>query len=284
MYTSGALDSLVRTLLARHSNEIGPLPRVVSVPYEPDIIVNNNDNNSPLDYMTHIRHINFGRWITSSFEHLKIEFPSPVLQNYIPQEDFQNTYCLHRICRPINAYSAPEHATPTSITQKSFLKTLTIPVSDFKRYLNVIDRLRDLEYALFILDELFVYPVGVLSANNVNDPSGTEEILRMTKAREEAAMQDLVTFIKKHNQRFKNQIKTASCPVSTMWTTALRVCPQTVQFEIRRLLPMLRTPLSIHRLNLARVVAHASSPTLRMYGRLAFHMTQDLFMNTFATT
>ncbi|KAG9069530.1 hypothetical protein KI688_010433 [Linnemannia hyalina] len=108
------------------------------------------------------------------------------------------------------------------------LQTLTIPVSDIKRYIGVIDQLLELENVLFILDELFVYdPSDIPTYNNDDAPTEVEEVLRTTKAREEAVMQ--------------------------AW-----VCPETVQFELLKMLRMLRAPTPIDKLNWVQFVSHVS--------------------------
>ncbi|KAF9140793.1 hypothetical protein BGX30_005960 [Mortierella sp. GBA39] len=164
------------------------------------------------------------------------------------------------------------------------LQTLTIPVSDIKRYIGVIDRLLELENVLFILDELFVYdPRDIPTYNNDDVPAEVEEVLRTTKAREEAAMQGMVLFVEEHNRQFNNQLRTVVCPVSHIWTGAAWVSPETVQFELLKMLRMLRAPTSIDKLNWVQFVSHVSLTDLK-FRRSPSLTIQDSHMTSSATT
>ncbi|KAF9142523.1 hypothetical protein BG015_000792 [Linnemannia schmuckeri] len=288
MYTSGSIDSFVRMLLARHSSDIGPLPKGISVPYEFDILT--ISNNSSLDYTAHIHHLR--QWTIASLAHLKWEHPNPALQSYVLQEDLQRTYCFNPFYRPINrdfvrvqattSYFRMAHSREVNwILMSPILKqlqTLTVPVLDTRRYISVIDRLRDLENVLFVLDELFVYGPANSPSNNGYSQTDVEEILRTTKAREEATMQDLFLFVKEHNRRFNNQLRTVECPESYMWTGIIQMCPETVQFELLKTLQMFRSPLSINHVNQINLSPMWRRSILWTFGRSALLIIQDSCM------
>ncbi|KAF9092520.1 hypothetical protein BGX29_010420, partial [Mortierella sp. GBA35] len=204
-----SVDPLVGVLLDRCRTEVAEFPEVLSVAYELDTDSKTTQIAGSLDYMSHIRHLTLGQWAIAQSS----IWPSPNLAStistsklpaYIQGQDFQNTYCANRL---LSLYANQLDPFSTSSTLLSLqlrtalvkevnwalaspildqLQSLTIPVSDIKRYLDVVDRLKDLEHVHFCLDEMLDY-----SSPFVFNDSARMEVLETTKVLKDEAMQDL---------------------------------------------------------------------------------------------
>ncbi|KAF9127628.1 hypothetical protein BGW39_005753 [Mortierella sp. 14UC] len=137
------------------------------------------------------------------------------------------------------------------------LKSLTIFVSDIKRYLGAVDRLRRLRHVDFSLGELLDY-----NPRDIDNSPTSMDIMATNKARKEEAMQDMIRFVKEHRQHFKSQLKTARCLDSFTWPGAVQTCSDAVHMEMFQYLPALSLPTTINFTNLMQFIAQLSTTNL----------------------
>ncbi|KAF9547638.1 hypothetical protein EC957_007995 [Mortierella hygrophila] len=194
----GSIDGLARMLLGRCV--LGSVPKVVAVVFpELAAVAVSQDtntlvspNNNPLDYMTHIRHLNLCIPIAYTWQHEVLHTAPPATLDYIQQEKFRRT-CgaedmllsyrrrLEMVGDPLPLYhqffrvqlmrevnwmlvSCPCMVGSTGVVDDGDwvllgeqLKSLVIPVSDVERYLEVVCQFKSLEHVRFCLDEMLEY-------------------------------------------------------------------------------------------------------------------------------
>ncbi|KAG0200846.1 hypothetical protein BGX33_010740 [Mortierella sp. NVP41] len=251
------------------------LPKVLSVAY--DLEVDTKTPVGPLDYTPHIRHLSLGHWTTTAYYkgNWPTKTPTPRTLEYIQEDAFHQTCHLDRLW-PEYAQKIDADSDKAALLHQHFrvallreanwalacpileqLRSLTIPVTDIKRYLDDVDRLKDLEHVQFCLDEVFEY-----RTENVGNDPATAELMEATKLRKDEAMQDLVRFVKEHARLFRGRLKTAVCPDSNMWPYAEQFCPEEIQLQFLQALLALHKPNFLNNTHWMQFVAHLSSTGL----------------------
>lgn len=162
------------------------------------------------------------------------------------------------------------------------LQSLAIPVSDLGRYVESVEKFESLEHVQFCLDEILSYTQEDVEEglgddqmeNNYYQAQGipdevddTARLLQRTTARKKVAMQSLVKFVEEHGRLFPGQLKTVTCPESSIWepqpwTPLPQECPTEILFRILELLPALRSPCILDSENWMQFLAHPTGTYL----------------------
>lgn len=179
---------------------------------------------SPLEYATHIRHINLENWafLDKSLSFLSTTLP-PDLQEYIRKPEFAALCPWDQFLSEYERYHSQQdirrrvfrvllHREVTWILANPILEqlqTLVTPVSDINRYLGVVDRLRRLECVRCLLDEIY-------DCRPAEAPRATEEWSAKAQERKNKSMGSLAQFVEDHTQLFKGKLKIATCQSSSI--------------------------------------------------------------------
>ncbi|KAG9070307.1 hypothetical protein KI688_009644 [Linnemannia hyalina] len=195
----GTVDALARMLLARRG-VLGSVPEVVAVVFpelaavavSQDTNTLASPNSNPLDYLTHIRHLNLCIPIAYTWQHEVLHTAPPATLEYIQKEEFRHTCgaedmllsCRRRL-KMVDDPSPLYHEffrvqlmrevnwmlvnSPCVVGRSEVeddgdrvllgqqLKSLVIPVSDVERYLDAVCQFKSLEHVGFCLDEMLDY-------------------------------------------------------------------------------------------------------------------------------
>ncbi|KAF9081589.1 hypothetical protein BGX23_000706 [Mortierella sp. AD031] len=265
-WDSSSGQQLARMLLSRVTTT--ELPKAVSIYFG---LVTDGFQPSPLDYTPHIRHLNLERKTLGPEVFAYYQDPLPeVLESVKGDEEFQRAchtdrllpsyvgsfgdeknylYCQLRVM--VNREAHWAIANP--ILEQ--LQSLTIPLSDIKRYLGAVDRFESLERLRFCLNEVFDYQPQEA------DSASTEFKMTMKKHKDET-MRSVVRFVQEHARIFKSRLKSITCPNGHFWPRIQQTCPEEVQFEFLRVLPALYRPTHLNESNWLQFVAHSLSTDL----------------------
>ncbi|KAF9100088.1 hypothetical protein BGX23_006052 [Mortierella sp. AD031] len=281
-----SIDSLVcMLLLARHCVETTELPKVVSVAYNLDAHNPKTLTSSPLDYLSHIQHLNL-----LAPEVYYSEMPGPIdpkISAYVREEGFQQSCNLYRFIPGcfqdedekmllllqqfrVDLLREANWAIAEPILEE--LQTLIIPVSDIKRYLGVVDRFTSLEHVRFCLDDIFDFDY---TPDDIDEAESEEIVHAATQARKDEAMQGLVQFVKEHHQLFGSRLKTVVCPDSEIWAWAHQKFPEEIQVDISRILPPMHRPTLLNDVNWKQFVAHISATDLGYVQKISIDLASE---------
>ncbi|KAG0258056.1 hypothetical protein BGZ95_005067, partial [Linnemannia exigua] len=133
------------------------------------------------------------------------------------------------------------------------LESLTAPLSDIHRYIQVIARLGRLETLVFILDEVLVYE------------SYGGKYCAASKKRQDEAMLALIHFVEEHTRLFKGVLKTVNCSERVVFPPIHQGWPSDVRKHIYRLLPPMYQPNILAMDNWMRLMIH---PTRTDFGHV----------------
>jgi hypothetical protein len=134
------------------------------------------------------------------------------------------------------------------------LESLTIPLSDIDRYLEVIDRLGRLERIEVTIDE--VYEHGNLLV---------DEATRLCK---EKAMRTLVRFVENHGRLFAGRLRAVNISDNYMWNKVYCTRIEDVQLQIDRQLPPMSPPAFLNKSNWTRLMTHPLTTNLKYVERI----------------
>ncbi|KAF9102741.1 hypothetical protein BGX29_004220 [Mortierella sp. GBA35] len=265
-WDSSSGQQLARMLLSRVTTT--EFPKAVSIYFGLDT---DGFQPSPLDYTPHIHHLNLERKTLGPEVFAYYQDPLPeVLESVKGDEEFQRAchtdrllpsyvgsfgdeksylYCQLRVM--VNREAHWAIANP--ILEQ--LQSLTIPLSDIKRYLGAVDRFESLERLRFCLNEVFDYQPQEA------DSASTEFKMTMKKHKDET-MRSVVRFVQEHARIFKSRLKSITCPNGHFWPRIQQTCPEEVQFEFLRVLPALYRPTHLNESNWLQFVAHSLSTDL----------------------
>ncbi|KAF9138501.1 hypothetical protein BG015_002353 [Linnemannia schmuckeri] len=129
------------------------------------------------------------------------------------------------------------------------LESLTIPLSDIDRYLQVVDRLSRLDRVNVSVDEVY--------------ESGDLEMDESTQLCKDKAMQTLLQFIEDHVWHFPGRLQTVNINDSPMWPRSYNTNLKDVQLQIYRRLPPMPPPAVLSKHNWARLMTHPLTTNLR---------------------
>ncbi|KAG0372748.1 hypothetical protein BGX24_012635 [Mortierella sp. AD032] len=130
------------------------------------------------------------------------------------------------------------------------LESLTIPLADIKRYMDVIDRLERLEHVRFNLDGSF--------AQRYQDTDGHYA----TYDHAIRSAQSMVPFIMEHNRLFKGRLQFVSVCDTGKWFKMSTMCPKRILWQVSRAAPPLHEPKHLCPTNWMQFAAHALSTDL----------------------
>ncbi|KAG0271193.1 hypothetical protein BGZ95_001045, partial [Linnemannia exigua] len=222
-------------------------------------------SSSPLDYRTHIRHINLEPGfvgVTFPLLHERI-FHDSIL-GYIASKDFDDFYQAQPLStiygKPGLNESSVLYCYYTYILQHEVMWSLALPILEqlqsftiqhtysLKHFMRMIDRFRSLEEVRFLFMDFLEYIFL--------DPDWDT----MT-SRGEAAAWEMVGFVREHARLFRGCLKTVHCfSASHRWNDYGFV--EDVKQEIYRILPPLSTPTHLGKGNWAQIMAHPDSTDL----------------------
>ncbi|KAG0210516.1 hypothetical protein BGX33_004833 [Mortierella sp. NVP41] len=260
---------------------------------------------SSFDYLAHVRHLQIeypainldSIWSEDDpppvaisdylqgqeFERLcRLDGLSPAFVKYIGAE--QDEHYLHQYLQLI-LYRESIWSVASPILEK--LQSLTIPISDLQRYLDVVDRLERLESVCFrFSNSLFEFgrtnygdvyseEAQEMVESEEESEDGSEEqrtvlIGRMvedgseeqTKVRIGEKLRGMVRFIEAHKQLFKGTLKTATWLFDGDIHWESDIYPQELLLDMYRALPPVQAPRFLSEENLLHVVAHPGSTDL----------------------
>lgn len=129
------------------------------------------------------------------------------------------------------------------------LESLTIPLSEIDRYLQVVNRLGRLECVALTIDEVY--------------ESGNMEMDDLTGPCKDKAMRTLVQFVEHHVRLFPGRLRTVNIYDSLMWPRSHGTNFKDVESQIYRRLPPMPPPRALNRHNWTRLMYHPLTTNLR---------------------
>ncbi|KAF9135926.1 hypothetical protein BGX30_011393 [Mortierella sp. GBA39] len=223
--------------------------------------------------MAHIRHLDLGHWseIIPVLNYFSTQRGSIV--DYLETPGFQSVTDLECLLPSYIRRNIPDHyglqaafhvvlfrelnwTLANPILEQ--LQSMTIPVSDIKRYLGIIDRLCDLKQVWFHLDVIFEYYAGDIDLDGPED----QEIWKETEVRKGEVTQDMIQFVRTHTQLFPGRLKSILCPDAGVWPSRRQTCPAVTMTQLVQALPALHNPLVINESNWTHFMASLSSTDL----------------------
>lgn len=226
---------------------------------------NNNSYYSALDYLAHIRHLDMRPRYAEVDCHQGHKFDTSLThaqEEYIKSDEFNKLYnarpfapafsnnwrsnsrSLHFYYHTILHHEVPWCLGFFILEQ---LHSLTIHrVYNIKHYIDVIDRLKNLEKVHFLLREIH--------EDEFND-GGRDDVDDVTEQLERTIQQDVVQFVQDHARLFPGRLKTVICfETDSHWSDQAFV--NGLQAEIYRIIPPLVGPTHLGKDNWARFRAN----------------------------
>ncbi|KAF9147347.1 hypothetical protein BG015_011036, partial [Linnemannia schmuckeri] len=275
--SSYSISHLIRLLLIISGQLSSPhLHKAVSVAYglesDSDLIPPAHSP-SPLNYMVHLRYLDLGRWSEAIPLFAYFSSPPDHILDYLNTPEFHSIAGLDRLLPSYIRRNLPDqYGVQAAFRVVLFrelswtlayplfkqLQSLTIPVSDIKRYLEIIDQLCNLEQVWFHLDVIFEYYVGDIGLDDPED----QEIWKVAGARKEEIKQDMIQFVGSHAELFHGRLKSVLCPDAEAWPSMRQSCPAETLAQLVQALPALHNPTVINESNWMHFVASLSSTNL----------------------
>jgi hypothetical protein len=275
--SSYSLTRLLRLLLVSNGQISSPhLHKAVSVAHgresDSDLIPPAH-RQSPLNYIIHLRRLDLGRWSDVIPICAYFSTPPDNVVDYLKTPEFQSIAGLEHLLPSYIRRNIPDQyglqaafrivlfrevnwALASPILEQ--LQSLTIPVSDIRRYLGIIDRLGDLEQVWFHLDVIFEYYTGDI---DLDDPE-SQDIWTATRVRKEEITQDMIQFVRTHAQHFPGRLKSVICPEAGAWPSMRQTCPAETLVQLVEALPALHKPTVISESNWMHFMACIASTDL----------------------
>ncbi|KAK3842420.1 MAG: hypothetical protein J3R72DRAFT_443003 [Linnemannia gamsii] len=210
-------------------------------------------NLSQLGHLSHVRHFNLQPFAFVEYENYKRKKRSAAEQEYIQQPEFSNVFLMGRretICHwrarsdvLVEFYTAILHREATWSLAGPILEqleSLTLPLSDIRRYLQVIDRLGRLKRVHILLDW--------------NLSCGCCGGTRKQRKDQDQAMQQLIQFVQDHGRLFPGRLMHVNASLSHLWYH--QDIPKDTLREILRILPPLYKVTSINEITWQRIAPH----------------------------
>ncbi|KAG0309197.1 hypothetical protein BGZ97_013135 [Linnemannia gamsii] len=145
------------------------------------------------------------------------------------------------------------------------LQSLTIPLSDIKRYISIVCRMESLEHIRYLMDELWTHPV----IRNSNTAAETD-------ARKEEVLSIAVQMVKDHVRLFPRRLRMfSSCNRDKRLSIFGQAIPKSVQLEIFRMLPPLQRMRSLTGDAWIQLAAHPEATDLQYLHTLSSYITAD---------
>ncbi|KAG0261419.1 hypothetical protein BGZ95_004233, partial [Linnemannia exigua] len=130
------------------------------------------------------------------------------------------------------------------------LESLTFPLSDIRRYIQIVDRLGRLKRVTVVSDVMFHW---ICCQGSMTD---------LTRLRRERSMRDVVKFVEDHRRIFPGCLKDFSMTGSTFWPREYtRAFNKTIDLMISRILPY-HNPTFLALINWPSIAAHRQTTNL----------------------
>ncbi|KAG0301312.1 hypothetical protein BGZ97_002831, partial [Linnemannia gamsii] len=129
------------------------------------------------------------------------------------------------------------------------LESLSFPLSNTCRYLQMVERLGRLGRVKVYLDMVF----DCECCDGMEDNNTLHQARRQRK---KESFEVLVQFVKKHVKNFPGCLKTVTTLNSYFWEDGPQCCPEEVEHEIYAMLPLQYVPTNIISANWWKVMAH----------------------------
>ncbi|KAF9904626.1 hypothetical protein EC991_002556 [Linnemannia zychae] len=234
---------------------------------ESHFIFNNSNTTpaSPLDYCSHIRHINLEPcFIEVAFPKLHERVLHDSILEYVASKEFDDIFLTQPLSTRYGRLGLNEpgilYSYYLSILQHEVTWCLAFPILEqlqsltihhtysVGQFMKVIGRLESLEEVRFMLIDTHEYIF--------KDPDWD----RWNRYSEEAAWK-MVEFVRQHAQEFKGLLKTVHC-FNTPYRYDDWGWVGAVKQEIHRILPPLSRPTRLEKDNWERIVAHRNTTDL----------------------
>ncbi|KAG0293021.1 hypothetical protein BGZ96_003424 [Linnemannia gamsii] len=150
------------------------------------------------------------------------------------------------------------------------LQSLTIPLSDIKRYTCIVCRMESLEHIRYLLDEVWINPIIILGGS-----------LPETMERKEVMLSMVVQMIKDHVRLFPSRLKmVSSCYQNDRNTYLGQFIPKDVRLKIFRMLPPARRMKSLTGDIWIQLAAHPEATKLQYLETLCSSMPGEQWFST----
>ncbi|KAG0287739.1 hypothetical protein BGZ96_008369 [Linnemannia gamsii] len=218
-----------------------------------------------INHIRFLRHFNVGTYTFLEYVDggMQPKEYTPAELDYIHGQEFLNMYLLERkdaTC--LRDPQSDEHLllyypnvlyreVTWTLAEPIFeqLKSLSFPLSDIRRYIQMVDRLIRLERVKVYLDMVF----DCECCDDIDDNNTLQQARRQRK---KESFQDLVRFVKEHTKHVPSCLKTVTTPCSGFWDFISQSCPREVEYEIYAMLPLQYVPMEISVNNWWKVKAH----------------------------
>lgn len=262
--TDKGYQLLTRMLLLRPPFTTGTdssVSRLISVCLRPQSIytttgeANGNDIVTPpipsyLNYFAHIRHLNLDVGAMDPLQPVSQEDWRSE-QMYFLSAEFSQLRRTHQLPRQVLLYREVTWLFANLVLEQ--LQSLTIPLSDIKRYTNIVCRMESLEQIRYLLDEVWTHPA-------IRNSDGAEE----TDGRKEEVLSLAVQLVRDHVRLFPRRLRmVSSCNRDKRTGLSRQTIPKDVQLEIFRMLPPVQRMKSLTVDNWMQIAAHPEATDLR---------------------
>ncbi|KAG0064541.1 hypothetical protein BGZ89_009042 [Linnemannia elongata] len=219
------------------------------------------------DYLSHVRHISPVRYDGRRVYHFWPESKSLSTEETAYIEEHQDEVehqcqldgvtvapdffdiCLHKkwvLCYLHGVSLLRETIWALAVPILDQLESLTIPLSDIRRYRAVVERLGRLERICILQDEIYQ------SGDTIDEGS---------RSRRDESMQAMVMFVKAHAQCHPGRLKDVHCETNT-WPFGYLYFPDEIRLQVYRALPPPTKRKTIDTYNYLPVLAHPQTVDL----------------------
>ncbi|KAF9136045.1 hypothetical protein BGW39_008008 [Mortierella sp. 14UC] len=268
------LVPLVRTLLASanpdHVTELLRNTYWENTEQEADSF----NNKSGISYLRYLRHFYPTSVNHALFHNWKSLKENTRLVKYVQDHDLEKQYRAQELSIESNpfedslAFVARYLAVPMRVQLTWALcfpffeqiQSLTIPLSDLRRFHQEIHRLQSLQRIYFKMDQKLDFSAFVTGQLRQDNPA------LLAKHRELKAdlMEDMVEFVRDHTQRFPHVLLEADCPQENTWMGAHQIAPRAYIEQLNSYLPSLICPTTLDITNWSQFIAKIDMTDLKL--------------------
>ncbi|KAG0328356.1 hypothetical protein BGZ99_005539 [Dissophora globulifera] len=229
---------------------------------------------SRINYLHYLRHLHL---LDSDSKnppvfHNTHHFENKTLTRYLEHSGLAASYHSRELSLEFNPYR-PLHATTLQYLSVDLrvqltwalcfpvleqIQSLVIPLSDIRRYQEVIPRLRSLMDLSFKLDQKLEYPHYVTAQLQEEDPGKYEAMVLMRSD----ALNAIVEFVRDHTLLFPRLLRSVNCPDNRTWPGVPQSCPQWAVDMMQDCIPPLERPLWLDSSNWSHFLAKIESTDL----------------------
>ncbi|KAF9545487.1 hypothetical protein EC957_010903 [Mortierella hygrophila] len=239
---------------------------------------------SSLNYFAHIHHLNLDvgamdplqpvsqeNWRSEQMYFLSAEFSQLRRSHHLARTYSNSLYHQRELVnmpRQVLLYREVTWLFANPVLEQ--LQSLTIPLSDIKRYTNIVCMMKSLEHIRYLLDEIWTHPV-------IRNSDGAEE----KDVRMEEILSLAVQLVKDHVRLFPRRLRmVSSCNWDKRTEHSRQMIPEDVQLEIFRMLPPVQRMESLTGDNWMRVAAHPEATDLQFVETLLNNTPAEQWFGT----